>query len=55
MLDLRELSLPIIYVTHDRSEVALLADEVLVLHGGRAVQHAPVAEWQADAPRQAEI
>jgi molybdate transport system ATP-binding protein len=45
-----ELGVQIIYVTHDRSEVALLADEVLVLQGGKAVQHSAVADWQADVP-----
>jgi molybdate transport system ATP-binding protein len=51
-----ELGIPIIYVTHDRAEVALLADEVLMLDRGRVVQHRQAAEWQADVPtRQAEI
>lgn len=51
-----ELSVPIIYVTHDRSDVALLADQVLVLDRGTVVQHRPAAEWQGDSPpRQAEI
>jgi molybdate transport system ATP-binding protein len=52
-----ELSVPIVYVTHDRSEVALLADEVLVIDRGRIVQHCDVASWQTTEmpPRQAEI
>jgi molybdate transport system ATP-binding protein len=51
-----ELSVPIVYVTHDRSEVGMLADEVLVLDRGRVVQHRDAAGWQAEAtPRQAEI
>jgi molybdate transport system ATP-binding protein len=35
-----ELGVPIVYVTHDRTEAALLADDVLVLEAGRVVQHA---------------
>jgi molybdate transport system ATP-binding protein len=35
-----ELGVPIVYVTHDRGEAALLADDVLVLESGRVVQHA---------------
>lgn len=51
-----ELGIPIIYVTHDRAEVGLLADEVLMLDRGKVVQHRHAAEWQADVPpRQAEI
>jgi molybdate transport system ATP-binding protein len=41
-----ELNIPIVYVTHDRAEVALFADEVVVLEEGRVVQHAPREEWQ---------
>ena len=41
-----ELRTPIIYVTHDRAEVALFADEVVVLDNGRVVQHGTRAEWQ---------
>src|SRR5262245_17252207 len=41
-----ELGTPIIYVTHDRAEVALFADEVVVLEEGRVVQHATRAQWQ---------
>jgi molybdate transport system ATP-binding protein len=41
-----ELNVPIVYVTHDRAEVALFADEVVVLEEGRVIQHAPRAEWQ---------
>jgi molybdate transport system ATP-binding protein len=44
-----ELSTPIVYVTHDRAEVALFADEVVVLDNGRVVQHATRAEWQESA------
>lgn len=35
-----ELGVPIVYVTHDRTEAAILADDVLVLEAGRVVQHA---------------
>jgi molybdate transport system ATP-binding protein len=41
-----ELSIPVVYVTHDRADVALFADEVVVLEQGRVVQHAPRDEWQ---------
>ena len=41
-----ELSIPIVYVTHDRAEVALFADEVVVLEEGQVIQHAPRAQWQ---------
>ena len=41
-----ELDTPIVYVTHDRAEVALFADEVVVLEQGRVIQHAPRDEWQ---------
>ena len=40
-----ELGTPIVYVTHDRAEVALFADEVVVLGEGRVVQHATRAQW----------
>jgi molybdate transport system ATP-binding protein len=41
-----ELGTPIIYVTHDRAEVAQFADEVVVLDQGRVVQHASRADWR---------
>jgi molybdate transport system ATP-binding protein len=41
-----EFGTPIIYVTHDRAEVAEFADEVVVLEAGRVVQHASRAEWR---------
>jgi molybdate transport system ATP-binding protein len=41
-----ELGTPIIYVTHDRAEVAQFADEVVVLDQGRVVQHASRADWK---------
>jgi molybdate transport system ATP-binding protein len=44
-----ELSIPIMYVTHDRAEVGLLADEVLVLDKGRIVRHCEVTQWEKDA------
>jgi molybdate transport system ATP-binding protein len=34
-----ELGVPVVYVTHDRGEAAILADDVVVLEGGRVVQH----------------
>ena len=44
-----ELNTPIVYVTHDRGEVALFADEVVVLDDGRVTQHATREEWQRSA------
>jgi molybdate transport system ATP-binding protein len=44
-----ELGTPIVYVTHDRAEVAQFADEVVVLEEGRVVQHANRAEWRDTA------
>jgi molybdate transport system ATP-binding protein len=44
-----ELGTPIVYVTHDRAEVAQFADEVVVLEEGRVVQHASRADWR-DTP-----
>jgi molybdate transport system ATP-binding protein len=41
-----ELGVPIVYVTHDRSEVGLLADEVIVLEGGQVSRHCEVAAWE---------
>ena len=41
-----ELRTPIVYVTHDRAEVALVADEVVVLDHGRVTGQAPAQEWQ---------
>ncbi len=41
-----ELAVPIIYVTHDRAEVGLLADQVVVLEKGQVVRHGGVAEWE---------
>ena len=40
-----ELGIPIVYVTHDRSEVERLAEEVVVLNRGVVVQHCAVGEW----------
>jgi len=36
-----ELRVPIVYVTHDRSEALQLADEVVVLREGRVVEREP--------------
>ena len=44
-----ELGIPIVYVTHDRAEVGMLADEVMVLEKGRVIQHADRAAWQRTA------
>ncbi len=40
----RELSLCTVLVTHDPDEAALLADEIIVLDGGRSLQQGPVSE-----------
>jgi molybdate transport system ATP-binding protein len=39
---LRQLGIPTILVTHDRIEALALGDDVVVLHGGRNVQHGAV-------------
>jgi molybdate transport system ATP-binding protein len=44
-----ELGVPIVYVTHDRAEVAGLADDVVVLEKGRVVQHCRIADWAGGA------
>jgi molybdate transport system ATP-binding protein len=49
-----ELRTPIVYVTHDRAEVASFADEVVVLDNGRVTQHAPRAQWQAVSESQSQ-
>jgi molybdate transport system ATP-binding protein len=41
-----DLGVPIVYVTHDRDEVRLLADHVIMLDKGRVVRSgAPAASW----------
>ncbi len=53
---LQEARLPAIYVTHDQSEAAAIADRVLLLHEGQIVREGPLAElwahpgsaWAAD-------
>jgi ABC-type sulfate/molybdate transport systems ATPase subunit/ABC-type sulfate transport system permease component len=40
----RELGLCTVLVTHDPDEAALLADEIIVLEAGRALQQGPVSE-----------
>jgi molybdate transport system ATP-binding protein len=42
-----ELAVPIVYVTHDRTEVGLLADDVVMLEAGRVIRHCAVREWMA--------
>jgi len=39
-----ELSVPIVYVTHDADEVRRLADRVVVLEGGRVIRAGAPAE-----------
>jgi molybdate transport system ATP-binding protein len=41
-----ELAIPIVYVTHDRGEVGVFANEVLVLEQGRVARHVTREEWQ---------
>jgi molybdate transport system permease protein len=43
----RETGLTTVLVTHDPEEAALLADEVIVLDDGRAIQQGPIAEVYA--------
>jgi molybdate transport system ATP-binding protein len=45
-----DLGVPIVYVTHDRAEVARLADEVIVLERGNVVRHCDVREWNLTIP-----
>jgi molybdate transport system ATP-binding protein len=47
-----ELSVPIVYVTHDRAEARRLADEILVLEKGRVVQHCRIEEWAGETPEE---
>ncbi len=44
---LNETHLPAIYVTHDQSEAAAIADRVLLLHEGQIVREGPLAELWA--------
>jgi molybdate transport system ATP-binding protein len=39
-----EFQIPMLYVTHDRDEALTLADEVVVLSGGKVMQTGPVTE-----------
>ncbi|MEX2518142.1 MAG: ABC transporter ATP-binding protein [Paracoccaceae bacterium] len=39
-----ELGMGVIWITHDLGVVAGIADRVMVMYGGQAVEHAPVAE-----------
>ena len=50
----RRLSLPVVLVTHDLEEAAMLADRMCVLHRGRGLQTAPPAEMLA-RPASAEV
>lgn len=40
----RQLSMPVVLVTHDLDEAAMLADEICVIHQGRTLQQGPVDE-----------
>jgi molybdate transport system ATP-binding protein len=42
------LSLPILYVTHDMSEVERLADEIVLMERGRVIGAGPLARIQSD-------
>jgi iron(III) transport system ATP-binding protein len=44
---LRDRRCPVLYVTHDGSEAAALADRVVVLEGGRVAQQGTIAELLA--------
>jgi molybdate transport system ATP-binding protein len=50
----RRLSLPVVLVTHDLEEAAMLADRMCLLHRGRSLQTAPPAEMLA-RPASAEV
>lgn len=41
---LRQLDIPTILVTHDRSEALALGDQLILMHAGRVVQQGPVHE-----------
>ncbi|MBX9717791.1 MAG: ATP-binding cassette domain-containing protein, partial [Microbacteriaceae bacterium] len=43
-----ELGIGVVIVTHARADVAALADEVLVIEGGRATQRGTLAALDAD-------
>lgn len=40
----REFGSAVIMITHDLGVIAEVADDVLVMYGGKAVEHAPVRE-----------
>ena len=42
------LSLPVIYITHDISEVERLADHLVLMEAGRVIATGPLAQLQAD-------
>lgn len=45
-----ELDLTVLYVTHDQQEAFSIADDIVILDGGRVVQHsAPETVWSAPA------
>lgn len=44
----RELSVPVLYVTHSLTEVARLADRLVVLENGRVAEQGPAADLFAD-------
>ena len=48
------LRMPVVLVTHDLEEAAMLADRVVVIHHGQALQSGPVAEVMA-RPRSPEV
>jgi molybdate transport system ATP-binding protein len=43
-----ELSMPVIYVSHDMEEVERLADRLVLMKGGRVVASGPLARLQSD-------
>ncbi len=42
-----ELEIPVLYVSHSPDEVARLADQIVIMEGGRAVAHGPLTETLA--------
>jgi molybdate transport system ATP-binding protein len=43
----RELAMPMVLVTHDIEEAAMLADRMSILHRGRTLQAGPSSSWRA--------
>lgn len=44
----REAGVPMLYVSHDMSEIARLADHLVLVHAGKVVRHGPLREVLSD-------